>query len=32
MVGKLYADAIEQIDEGPREAVLATGRSEPSRW
>lgn len=25
MVGKLYADAIEQIDEGPREAVLATG-------
>jgi phosphonate transport system permease protein len=27
MVGKLYADAIEQIDEGPREAVLATGAS-----
>ncbi|HSL57851.1 MAG TPA: phosphonate ABC transporter, permease protein PhnE [Acidimicrobiales bacterium] len=25
MVGKLYADAIEQIDEGPREAVLSTG-------
>ncbi len=25
MIGKLYADAIEQIDEGPREAVLATG-------
>lgn len=27
MVGKLYADAIEQIDEGPREAILATGAS-----
>ncbi len=27
MIGKLYADAIEQIDEGPREAVLATGAS-----
>jgi phosphonate transport system permease protein len=25
MVGKLYADAIEQIDEGPRSAVRATG-------
>jgi phosphonate transport system permease protein len=25
MVGKLYADAIEQIDEGQREAVLAVG-------
>lgn len=25
MVGKLYADAIEQIDEGPRTAVRATG-------
>ncbi|MGH9185361.1 MAG: phosphonate ABC transporter, permease protein PhnE, partial [Acidimicrobiales bacterium] len=25
MVGKLYADSIEQIDEGQREAVLATG-------
>jgi phosphonate transport system permease protein len=25
MVGKLYADAIEQIDEGPRAAVRATG-------
>ncbi|MDT7590454.1 MAG: phosphonate transport system permease protein [Pseudonocardiales bacterium] len=25
MVGKLYADAIEQIDEGPRLAVRATG-------
>ncbi len=25
MIGKLYADSIEQIDEGPREAVLATG-------
>lgn len=25
MVGKLYADAIETIDEGPREAVTATG-------
>ncbi|RBO90384.1 phosphonate ABC transporter, permease protein PhnE [Nocardia puris] len=29
MVGKLYADAIEQIDEGPRSAVRATGAS---RW
>jgi phosphonate transport system permease protein len=28
MVAKLYADAIEQIDEGPREAVLATGASQ----
>lgn len=27
MVGKLYADAIEQIDEGPREAIAATGAS-----
>ncbi|MGY6502600.1 MAG: phosphonate ABC transporter, permease protein PhnE [Acidimicrobiales bacterium] len=27
MVGKLYADAIEQIDEGPREAVTSTGAS-----
>ncbi|MCC5952245.1 MAG: phosphonate ABC transporter, permease protein PhnE [Acidimicrobiia bacterium] len=25
MIGKLFADAIEQIDEGPREAVLAAG-------
>ncbi|CAN5251905.1 phosphonate ABC transporter, permease protein PhnE [soil metagenome] len=25
MVGKLYADAIEQIDEGPRQAVVSTG-------
>jgi phosphonate transport system permease protein len=25
MVGKLYADAIEQVDEGPRTAVRATG-------
>lgn len=25
MIGKLYADAIEQIDEGPREAALSTG-------
>ncbi|MFI1764205.1 phosphonate ABC transporter, permease protein PhnE [Streptomyces sp. NPDC020800] len=25
MVGKMYADAIEQIDEGPRSAVRATG-------
>jgi phosphonate transport system permease protein len=25
MVGKLYADAIEQIDEGPREAITSTG-------
>jgi phosphonate transport system permease protein len=25
MVGKLYADAIEQIDEGPRTAIRATG-------
>lgn len=25
MVGKLYADSIEQIDEGPREAILSTG-------
>lgn len=25
MVGKLYADAIEQIDEGPRSAIRATG-------
>jgi phosphonate transport system permease protein len=30
MVGKLYADAIEQIDEGPREAVLATGATQGS--
>ncbi len=28
MVGKLFADSIEQIDEGPREAVLATGASQ----
>ena len=27
MVGKLLADAIEQIDPGPREGVLATGAS-----
>ncbi|MFJ9819946.1 phosphonate ABC transporter, permease protein PhnE [Streptomyces sp. NPDC101151] len=27
MVGKMYADAIEQIDEGPRTAVRATGAS-----
>lgn len=27
MLGKLFADAIEEIDEGPREAVLATGAS-----
>jgi phosphonate transport system permease protein len=27
MVAKLYADAIEQIDEGPREAVMSTGAS-----
>jgi phosphonate transport system permease protein len=27
MVGKLYADAIEQIDETPRAAVLSTGAS-----
>lgn len=25
MIGKLFADAIEEIDEGPREAVLSTG-------
>ncbi len=25
MVAKLYADAVEQIDEGPRQAVLSTG-------
>ncbi|MGH8794103.1 MAG: phosphonate ABC transporter, permease protein PhnE, partial [Stackebrandtia sp.] len=25
MVGKMYADAIEQIDEGPRTAIRATG-------
>lgn len=25
MIGKLYADAIEQIDEGPRTAIKATG-------
>ncbi|MFP3906239.1 MAG: phosphonate ABC transporter, permease protein PhnE [Acidimicrobiales bacterium] len=25
MVAKLYGDAVEQIDEGPREAILATG-------
>ncbi|TQM79388.1 phosphonate transport system permease protein [Saccharothrix saharensis] len=25
MVGKLYADAVEQIDEGPREALRAAG-------
>jgi phosphonate transport system permease protein len=25
MVGKLYADAIEQIDEGPRQAVVSSG-------
>ncbi|MDO3649851.1 phosphonate ABC transporter, permease protein PhnE [Nocardia mangyaensis] len=29
MVAKLYADAIEQIDEGPRSAVRATGAG---RW
>ncbi|MBP2371798.1 phosphonate ABC transporter, permease protein PhnE [Pseudonocardia parietis] len=29
MVGKLYADAIEQIDEGPRTAVRSTGAR---RW
>lgn len=29
MVGKLYADAIEQIDEGPVRAIRATGAS---RW
>lgn len=27
MVGKMYADAIEQIDEGPRTAVRASGAS-----
>ncbi|MGH9112136.1 MAG: phosphonate ABC transporter, permease protein PhnE, partial [Acidimicrobiales bacterium] len=27
MIGKLYADAIEQIDELPREATLSTGAS-----
>lgn len=27
MVGKLYADAVETIDEGAREAVMATGAS-----
>ncbi|MDY7104598.1 MAG: phosphonate ABC transporter, permease protein PhnE [Actinomycetota bacterium] len=27
MVGKLFADAVEQIDEGPREAIVATGAS-----
>ncbi|GAB3722223.1 phosphonate ABC transporter, permease protein PhnE [Nocardiopsis nanhaiensis] len=27
MVGKLYADAIEQIDEGPRQALRAAGAS-----
>ncbi|WP_210583698.1 phosphonate ABC transporter, permease protein PhnE [Streptomyces sp. GESEQ-35] len=27
MVGKMYADAVEQIDEGPRTAVRATGAS-----
>jgi len=25
MVGKLYADAVEQVDEGPRAAIQATG-------
>lgn len=25
MIGKLFADAIEQIDEGPREAIRSTG-------
>jgi phosphonate transport system permease protein len=25
MIGKLYADTVEQIDEAPRDAVLATG-------
>lgn len=29
MIGKLYADAIEQVDEGPREAVRAAGGG---RW
>jgi len=28
MVGKLYADAVEGIDEGAREAVMATGASQ----
>jgi phosphonate transport system permease protein len=27
MIGKLFADAIEEIDEAPREATLATGAS-----
>ncbi len=27
MVGKLYADSVEQIDEGPRTAIRATGAS-----
>lgn len=27
MLGKLFADAIEQIDKGPRDGVLATGAS-----
>lgn len=27
MIGKLYADSIEQIDEGPRTAIRATGAS-----
>ncbi|CAN5716229.1 phosphonate ABC transporter, permease protein PhnE [soil metagenome] len=27
MIGKLFADAVEQIDEGPRDAVISTGAS-----
>ncbi|KIF78440.1 phosphonate ABC transporter permease [Streptomyces sp. 150FB] len=29
MVGKLYADSIEAVDEGPRRAIRATGASRP---
>lgn len=32
MVGKLYADAVEQIDEGPREAMRAGGAGRGSWW
>jgi phosphonate transport system permease protein len=28
MIGKLFADAIEEIDEGPRDAVLSTGSTQ----
>ncbi|MER8069919.1 phosphonate ABC transporter, permease protein PhnE [Streptomyces sp. NPDC094034] len=31
MVGKLYADAVEQIDEGPRTALRAAGATRPQQ-